>query len=77
MEGTAYQEGEPIYESDSVNFLQLVVDQVKAPDGRTYEVFFIVADLSGEAFPIIVLNIRQTLISKQLCVLLKAEEGIM
>ena len=48
MEGTAYQEGDPIYENDSVTFLKFVVDQVEAADGSTYEVFFVAADVSGE-----------------------------
>ena len=48
MEETAYQTGNPIYEMDSVTFLQLVVDEVMALDGDTYKVFFIAADVSGE-----------------------------
>ena len=52
MEDTAYQEGDPIYEIDSVTFLQFVIDRVKAVDGSIYKVFLIVADVNGEILPI-------------------------
>ena len=49
MEQTVYQEGNPLYESDSITFLQFVADQVKAADGNIYKVFLIVADVNSKA----------------------------